>query len=248
MNTQARRTFLQSSMLFSTVLIAGCSSGNESSNKDSAEGKKGEEKSTGDEVSATEDLMREHGVLRRSLLIYSEAVFQLRKNPANLPPEALQKTARLFRSFGEDYHEKSLEEAFIFPAVKQAGGPAAAIADILISQHQRGREITEYILATAGSGAKFGATNATALAQSLEAFVLMYRHHAAREDTIVFPAWKKTLTAAQLDEMNDKFEDIEHQQFGKDGFDDAVNQVADIEATLGLADLAKFTAPPPPAK
>ena len=35
-----------------------------------------------------------------------------------------------------------------------------------------------------------------------------------REDTIIFPAWKQTITAKQLDEMNDKFEDIEHEQFG----------------------------------
>jgi len=47
--------------------------------------------------------------------------------------------------------------------------------------------------------------------------------------------------------MNDKFEDIEHQQFGKDGFEDAVAQIADIEGVLGLSDLAQFTAPPPPA-
>lgn len=30
-----------------------------------------------------------------------------------------------------------------------------------------------------------------------------------REDTIVFPAWKQTMPGKQLDEMNDKFEDIE---------------------------------------
>jgi hypothetical protein len=62
------------------------------------------------------------------------------------------------------------------------------------------------------------------------------------------PAWKKTVSAEQLDEMNVKFEDVEHQQFGKDGFDDAVAQIADIEGTLGLPDLSKFTAPPPPVK
>jgi hypothetical protein len=46
--------------------------------------------------------------------------------------------------------------------------------------------------------------------------------------------------------MNDKFEDIEHEQFGEDGFEDAVKQIAEIEGELGLADLALFTAPPPP--
>ncbi len=65
----------------------------------------------------------------------------------------------------------------------------------------------------------------------------MYRNHAAREDTIIFPAWKQTMTAKQLDEMNDKF-DIEHEQFGEDGFEDAVKQISAIESSLGLADIA----------
>jgi hypothetical protein len=45
----------------------------------------------------------------------------------------------------------------------------------------------------------------------------MYANHAAREDTIVFPAWKKNFSNAQLDEISDQFEDIEHKMFGKDG-------------------------------
>jgi hypothetical protein len=74
----------------------------------------------------------------------------------------------------------------------------------------------------------------------------MYQHHAAREDTILFPAWKQTLTARQLDEMGDKFEEIERQQFGTDGYEEAVQQISNIEGSLGLADIAQFTAPPPP--
>ena len=74
----------------------------------------------------------------------------------------------------------------------------------------------------------------------------MYENHATREDTIVFPAWKDVLSERQLEEMGDKFEDIEREQFGKDSFEDAVAQISWIEQTLGLADLAQFTAPPPP--
>jgi hypothetical protein len=74
----------------------------------------------------------------------------------------------------------------------------------------------------------------------------MYEHHAAREDTIVFPARKDALSAHQLDEMGELFEEIEHQQFGKDGFEDAVAQIGRIEQALGIADIAQFTAPPPP--
>lgn len=54
------------------------------------------------------------------------------------------------------------------------------------------------------------------------------------------------MTGKQLDEMNDKFEDIEHEQFGEDGFEDAVKQISAIESSLGLADIAQFTAPQPP--
>jgi hemerythrin-like domain-containing protein len=150
----------------------------------------------------------------------------------------------LFRSFGEDYHERKLEEAHIFPAVRKAGGPAAAYVDVLIAQHNRGREITDYILSVSGKGG-IGSGDAEPLARSFEAFVLMYQNHTAREDTIVFPAWKKALSERQLREIGDKFEDIERQTFGKDGFEDAVKQIGQIEQAFGFADLAQFTAPPP---
>lgn len=199
------------------------------------------------EVTAIEDLMREHGVLRRALFLYSESAIKLRSNPLSVPPDLLQRTAKLFRAFGEDYHEKKLEEAYIFPAVKKAGGEAARYPEILVEQHQRGREITDYIFALS-HGPKFDANNANALALALESFVRMYRPHASREDTMIFPAWKQALTAKQLDEMNDKFEDIEHQIFGKDGFEDAVRQISELEGELGLTDLAQFTAPHPQSK
>jgi hypothetical protein len=78
---------------------------------------RGEEK----EVGAVEDLMREHGVLRRALLVYIESVPKLRANAGSLPADAIARTAKLFRSFGEDYHERMLEEPHIFPAVKKGG-------------------------------------------------------------------------------------------------------------------------------
>src|SRR2546426_4381631 len=65
------------------------------------------------EVTATEDLMREHGVIRRALLLYYELVPKLRKDVAGVDASALKQTAQLFRTFGEDYHERMLEEQHI---------------------------------------------------------------------------------------------------------------------------------------
>jgi len=197
------------------------------------------------EVTATEDLMREHGVLRRALLVYSEVIPRLRSNPGSLDAAQITKTAQLFREFGENYHERMLEEQHIFPVVSKGTGEASQYPAILVAQHARGREITDYITAVTKSG-KVSAGNAEPMANTLETFVLMYRNHAVREDTIVFPAWKTHFTNKQLDELSDQFEDIEHKMFGKDGFDDAVARIAAIETALGLADLSQFTAPPPP--
>lgn len=248
-----RRNFVAAAVAAGTgLLLSACGkndetkSGSQSAQQGQSQGDK--EKSANKhepDVTATEDLMREHGVLRRALLIYTETAPKLRANPSTVSPDALRKTAMLFRNFGEDYHEKKLEEAYIFPAVKKAGGEAANYADVLVVQHNRGREITDYILSVT-NGAKIGAANAESLARALEGMVLMYQNHAAREDTIVFPAWKKSLSAKQLDEMGDKFEEIEKQQFGTDGYEDAVKQIADIESALGFTDLAQFTAPAPP--
>jgi len=192
------------------------------------------------EVGAVEDLMREHGVLRRALLVYTETVPKLRADAGSIDASALNRTAKLFQDFGEEYHERKLEEAYIFPKVKQAGGPAAAYVDTLLTQHQRGREITQYILNATASG-HIGTADAEPLARAFEGLVLMYQNHAAREDTIIFPAWKNALSGDELQELGDKFEDIEKAQFGGDGFENAVKQIGDIEQSLGFADIAQFT-------
>ncbi|MDP9036932.1 MAG: hemerythrin domain-containing protein [Myxococcota bacterium] len=254
----SRRRFLSSStMLGASVLLGACkpaarsdvSAGGcpadaptGSTGNAMEEGERSE--SAEEEVTATEDLMREHGVLRRALVVYRETAARLFANAGSVPPDTLQKTAKLFKEFGEDYHERKLEEAFVFPAVKKAGGAAARDADTLLLQHNRGREMTDYVLAVT-QAPKIGA-NAQTLAAVLLAFARMYEPHAAVEDTVVFPAWKKTLSSKQLDEMGDKFEEIERATFGKDGFEDAARRMTSIEATLGLSDLSTFTAAAPP--
>jgi hemerythrin-like domain-containing protein len=202
-------------------------------------------KSAEPEVTATEDLMREHGVIRRVLLVYSQLTAKLRKSPGSVDAAALQTTAKLFRAFGEDYHERMLEEQHIFPIVRKMKGEAAKYPDILVAQHQRGREITDYILAVT-NGPRISVQHGEPLALVLEGFVRMYENHAAREDTIVFPAWKTNFSNQQLDELSDQFEDIEHKKFGEDGFEDAEKRIGSVEAVFGFSDIAQFTPPLPP--
>jgi hemerythrin-like domain-containing protein len=195
------------------------------------------------DVAAVEDLMREHGVIRRVLVVYREVATRLRHEPGAIPASAVQRAATLIQTFGEDCHERALEEAHLFPAVKKAGGVAATLVDTLLVQHQRGREITSYVSSV--SKRAIGANNAEPLARALESFARMYEEHAAQEDTIVFQAWKESMSERQLHEMGELFEDIEHKTFGKDGFEDAREKIATIEGELGIT-LASLLAPAPP--
>jgi hemerythrin-like domain-containing protein len=196
----------------------------------------------GKEVSAVEDLMREHGVVRRVMIVYRETAPLLRATPASLDAGARGDAAGLVRAFIEDYHEARLEEQHVFPAVRKLGGEAAALVDTLLVQHKRGREITDFIRGKCISG-RIATGDAEPLARALESFARMYDAHAAYEDTIVFQAWKQSMSAHQLDEAGEQFEEIEHETFKGDGFDIAIKQIAGIERRLGLHELARFTAP-----
>ena len=189
--------------------------------------------------------MREHGILRRALLVYRESATRLRQDPASVPPDALEKVANLFRVFGEDYHERKLEEAFVFPVVKKLPGAPASYVDVLLGQHQRGRLITDYVLAITKAD-RIPSHSVEPLAKALESFARMYDHHAAIEDTVVFPAWKASVGETELDVLAAKFEEIEAEQFGEDGFDAALKRMEEIETSLGLSNLDMFTSPEPP--
>jgi hemerythrin-like domain-containing protein len=197
------------------------------------------------EVTAAEDLMREHGILRRALLVYQESAVRLRQDTDSVPLDVLEKAAKLFQVFGEDYHEKKLEEVYIFPALKKAPSAATAYVDVLLLQHARGREITEYLLSVSAAD-RIPSNSVEPLAKALESFVRMYEHHAAIEDTVVFPAWKAAVGGNELDALGEKFEEIEHEQFGDDGFEAALKRMEEIEQSLGLSNLDMFTAPAPP--
>jgi hemerythrin-like domain-containing protein len=191
-----------------------------------------------EDVGATEDLMREHGVLNRILLIYEEGLRRLRAKE-EVTPDVFQKPATLVRKFVEDYHEK-LEEKFIFPEFEKAQ-KLADLVKVLREQHEAGRRVTDVILRNS-AGDQFGKEDARQeLVRSVEAFIRMYRPHEAREDTVLFPALHKIVPTKKLQELGEQFEKEEDRLFGEEGFEKTVDQVAEIEKQLGIADLAKFT-------
>ena len=78
-------------------------------------------------------------------------------------------------------------------------------------------------------------------ANALRLFIRMYRPHAAREDTVLFPAFRSLVSTHEYAALGEEFEEKEHALFGEDGFERVVAEVAVLERTLGIHDLAGFT-------
>ena len=191
-----------------------------------------------EEVTPPEDLMREHGVLDRVLLIY-EAVMRRFGSGEDFDPAVITDSANIVREFIEDYHEK-LEEDYVFPRFKQAG-KMDRLTGILLEQHKAGRRVTDVILKLAPTSRKDEDVRRQ-LVGAMQSFITMYRPHAAREDTVLFPELKTVVSSNEYDSMAEEFEEKEHALFGEDGFDKMVHRVAAIEQTLGIWDLSEFTA------
>ena len=165
----------------------------------------------GEEVTPPEDLMREHGVLDRVLLIY-EAVMRKFGLNEDFDPAVITDSANIVREFIEDYHEK-LEEDEVFPRFKQAGKMDRLIG-ILLEQHQAGRKVTDAILKFAQASPRKDDDARRQVIGGMQAFITMYRPHAAREDTVLFPRLKTVVSANEYDAMAEDFEKKEHELFG----------------------------------
>jgi hemerythrin-like domain-containing protein len=191
-----------------------------------------------EDVGPGEDLMREHGVLRRILLVYAEVARRLEAS-AGIDVAIVQRSAKLIRRFVEDYHEKQ-EEEMLFPRFERAHR-LVDLVNVLRVQHQAGRRVTERIQGLATADAIRNADGRRRLRAELLSFNRMYEPHAAREDTVLFPALHEIVSRSEYDALGEDFERREHAVFGADGFEHAVSEVADIERALGIEDLAQFT-------
>ncbi len=237
-----RRDFLRKTafiLVAGTVplIIPGCNTAGKQ--KDKAENKEGEEQGENEKgVSPPEDLMREHGLLNRVLLIYENLISKLNSQD-EFDPAVLVDSAGIIRNFIEDYHEK-LEEDHLFPRFEKAG-VLTSLVDTLRKQHTAGRNVTEQIIGYGNMGMIKTQDKKVKLAGLMTEFIRMYRPHEAREDTVLFPKLREIISRSEFDAMGEDFEKKEHDMFGQDGFMNTVDKVAQIEIKLGINDLGMFT-------
>jgi hemerythrin-like domain-containing protein len=186
------------------------------------------------EESPNEDLMREHGVLNRILLIYEEIINRLSNNQFHLiNPKFMLAPAYLIRKFVEDHHEIT-EEKYIFPVLLKKNIQTNIVHE-LINQHKIGRLITDNIINSIRNN------NVEEIIKNMKLFIKMYRMHESREDTVVFQEFKKVIDKKEYEELGEIFEKEEEKKFGKNGYEKILNIVIHIEKYFNIFDLTNTT-------
>jgi hemerythrin-like domain-containing protein len=229
-----RRQFLAGVAGAGALLISSATAHADAKADAKGEAKKG---AAGGDIPPTEDLMREHGVLRRILLVYEEAIRKL-SSPDAAVVDVIAGAANIVHRFVEGYHEK-LEEDFVFPKLEKAG-KLVDLTQVLRVQHAAGRKVTDAIR-EATRQKSLGPERRQSLTASMQSFIRMYAPHAAWEDTELFPTFRQLYTEAELDRLGDRFEAQEHKLLGGGGFEGSLKEVGDLEKALGIHDLGKFT-------
>jgi hemerythrin-like domain-containing protein len=193
-------------------------------------------KKTEDTISPPEDLMREHAVLDRLMLVYEHGMRRLGQGE-DIDPAVFVQSATIVRDFIHNYHEKS-EEELVFPRFKTAGR-MVELVNVLVVQHGAGRKLTERILA--GAPQARSRDPREAMGRDIQAFIAMYRPHGAREEIDVFPTLRQLVTGDEYDGIAEDLEKRERQAFGADGFEKIAKKVAEVETVIGVHDLDVFT-------
>jgi len=236
MNRQARRQFLSSAMLAGAALaLPALSSVAEAAKKPKT---KLPAKPPESGISPTEDLMREHGVLSRVLLVYEQLVTDLGEG-RSVQAELFASSARLIQRFIEGYHEK-LEEEQVLPRLEKAR-KLSDLTTVLRDQHKKGRKLTSEILKNATAAGLGSSGRRQDLIEAVPRFTRMYRPHAAWEDTVLFPAFHQLFTAEEFEKLGDLFEEQEHQMLGTGGFETTVAELGQLEKAAGIDRLSFFT-------
>lgn len=190
------------------------------------------------EYSPIEDLMEEHSILRRALLIYEECIRRMNINE-DFDPSLLAEATNVIKVI-IIYHHALLEHEYIFPRFREAG-KYVKMCDILTDQHGRVGEQEDLILKYANSDSINNPEEKEILINALKKSIRVFRPHIDREDTEMFPEFKMVVTAHEYYELGKKFKEIEYQKWGENGHRQMVDKIIHVEKALGINDLDSFT-------
>lgn len=181
--------------------------------------------------SLNEDLMMEHGLLNRVLLIFENLIEKI-GNGQKIDLSLIKFSLEIVRKFFQDHHEKT-EEKYIFPLLLET--PYSSDVLELINQHNKGRIIVDDLFQDLLK------EDLGVISLKVRSLIDMYRIHEARENTVIFHAFRKNAPKEHYEKLEKIIDDEEEKRFGKGGFEKLLEIVVIIEKKLGIYDLKSKT-------
>lgn len=197
-----------------------------------------EAKQMSEKISIGEDLMREHGLFNRLILLYKESAQRAKENGDST--DVLRSAAEITMEYIHEFHEE-FEENEVYPQFDD-NRKLHRITEIMEDQHETGKQITQAILDMTASGRSLDSASISTMGDLVMQFERMYIPHAAQEDTELWPALQEKEGYAGYMKMGAEMGEQEDEKFGEEYFDKLVTKVESLEKKLGIDDLAKFTA------
>jgi hemerythrin-like domain-containing protein len=189
-------------------------------------------------VSPMEILSRGHAIMERLMIAMESIVARLIDDPGT-DVFPLNHAAVAIKEFGAAHHMAD-EERYLFPKLREAGVMERLIGTLEV-QHDRARSITDRLITLTCTGHIDDIGQRNEIAELCMGFIVMYRAHAAREETVLFPAFYEVATENYVDNIGMRMRDEERTLMGDPGLRKLMDNLHRIEAKAGTAELARFT-------
>jgi hemerythrin-like domain-containing protein len=159
----------------------------------------------------TDELMNEHRVIERMLVVVSNACDRL-ENGQEVEQELFVGAADFFKNFADRCHHGK-EEKLLFVKMQERGvsGEVGPIA-VMLREHQDGRGHVRKIAEL--SATKMNQKTKDGLVRVGRAYVDLLSKHIQKEDNILYPMANQILTKEDQEELAKGFEEVEENVMG----------------------------------
>ena len=183
---------------------------------------------------ATNDLRTEHRAIERMLAVLEAAAQRLERGE-RVRPEVFRQAVDFVRNFADRCHHGK-EEQNLFPRMEARGVPrAGGPIGVMLFEHDQGRAYVSAIAGAIDAYEADGLSAAGIIVDNARGYVDLLRQHIAKEDGVLFPMADRVLSAADQDELEHSFEQIETEVMGAGTHERYHRLLDDLEREMKLA-------------
>jgi hemerythrin-like domain-containing protein len=184
-------------------------------------------------LNATDSLSEDHRTIERMLAVLATAAERLDRGE-KVRAGLLREAVDFVRSFADKAHHGK-EETNLFPrmaerGVPTEGGPLA----VMLHEHDAGRAHVAAIDGEIDAYEGGDAAAARTIAENVRGFVALLSEHIWKEDNVLFPMADQALTAADQEEMEARFAEVEVELMGPEKRARYEEMVSRAEREMGL--------------